>query len=40
MLQEEEVIAIDDTHSVKARPQRPLLKVGNNRRRSIVDVPL
>jgi hypothetical protein len=39
MLQEEEVIAIDDTHRLKTRPQRPSLKMGNNRWRSIVDVP-
>jgi hypothetical protein len=39
VLQEEEVISIDDTYRFKTRSHRAFLKMGNNRWRSIVDVP-
>jgi replication-associated recombination protein RarA len=40
MLQEEEVIAIDDTHRFKTRPQRAFLKMSNNRWGPVVDLPI
>jgi hypothetical protein len=39
MLHEEEVIAIDDTHRFKTRPQRAFLKMSNNRWGPVVDLP-